>query len=796
MLKTKQHTNHPKLPSKGIIVGGISLGIVFIVTSFISIHQIRQDTEKKWSSQLEKTTLLVSEQASQIFFSASTALNSITDIVDLARLSDQKSYRNYASQEKQYAFLNEKKTSNPVIDVATFIADNGDVLNFTRSYPPPKINLADRDYFKALKADNTEEIFYSVPVQNKGNSKWVFYLAKRINGTQGQFLGVALIGISAENFSAYYEKVGSNLGEGASISLYRNDYTLMARWPFVNELIGKVNDKSITHEIITDRKQDHGLLITDKARFTTGNASEPRMVAARVVKEFPFITTVVIPESLYAPNFFVHVGWILGLLAIGISLLIFFVRYVLIANSQINTELTERTLVQKALGEANEKLETLAYVDLLTGLPNRQNLMDQLNLYIEKSKITPSLYAILFIDLDNFKELNDRYGHDRGDLLLIKIAKQLLACVRSDDIVSRFGGDEFVILISHLENKEKDAIYTAGLISQKILNVLSQTHELNGIEYRCSASIGVALFGHESLTGFEVIKRADIAMYHAKMSGKNTFSIFNMQLQKDFEYKLQLGEQLKDAINQNSFEYFYQPQFDKHNNIIGVELLLRWKTTEDSYISPNIFIPLAEQNGLMIKLGNLVIENGVTQIAAWAKDPNLSNLTLAINVSPQQIEDANFVHSLISCLNNHKVKAGQIRLEITESVLITSFDHAIKTLDLLKSYGIKLSLDDFGTGYSALSYLRKLPIDELKIDQSFIRGISEGSSACSLIVTIINLAETLNINVMAEGVETKEERDFLLKSGCFLYQGFLYCKPLPLNEFVEFVNNWKPKDLI
>jgi len=791
----KQLLNKTRMTSRIVFAGGISLGIIFIVTSFISIYQIRRDTEKEWSTQLERTTLVVSEQASQTFFSATTALNSISDIVNFARLRDEKSYRHFASQEKQYLFLKEKKTSNPIIDVATFIADNGDVLNFTRSYPPPKINLADRDYFKALKANNSDEIFYSVPVKNKGNSKWVFYLAKRINGAQGQFLGIVLIGVSAENFSAFYEKVGSNLGSGASISLYRNDYILMTRWPFVDKLVGIKNSNSATQEIIGDRTTvEHGLLITDKARFSTGTASEPRMVAARVVNEFPFIATVVIPKSLYAPNFFSHVGWILGLLTIGLILLFTFVRHVLFANSQINLELLERGLVQKALGDANEKLETLAYIDLLTGLPNRQNLIEQLNLAIDKCKITPSHYAILFIDLDNFKELNDRYGHDRGDLLLTKVAKQLLACVGSDDIVSRFGGDEFVILLSHLEYKEIDGTYTAELISQKILNTLTQTKHLDGIEYRCSASIGITIFGQEPLSEFEIIKRADIAMYHAKMSGRNTFSIFNAQLQKDFEYKLHLGELLKDAIEQNHFEYYYQPQFDNHLNIIGAELLLRWKTIEGDEILPNIFIPLAEQNGLMIKLGNLVIENAATQIAAWSTFPFLSNLTLAINISSQQIEDTNFVHSLITCLNSHQVKASQLRLELTESVLITKFEDAIRTLDLLKSYGIKLSLDDFGTGYSSLSYLRRLPIDELKIDQSFVRGIVEGSSACNLIITIINLAKILNINVIAEGVETKEERDFLFENGCFLYQGFLYSKPLPLNEFIEFVRSWKHID--
>ncbi len=201
------------MTSRIVFAGGISLGIIFIVTSFISIYQIRRDTEKEWSTQLERTTLVVSEQASQTFFSATTALNSISDIVNFARLRDEKSYRHFASQEKQYLFLKEKKTSNPIIDVATFIADNGDVLNFTRSYPPPKINLADRDYFKALKANNSDEIFYSVPVKNKGNSKWVFYLAKRINGAQGQFLGIVLIGVSAENFSAFYEKSGLKFRE-------------------------------------------------------------------------------------------------------------------------------------------------------------------------------------------------------------------------------------------------------------------------------------------------------------------------------------------------------------------------------------------------------------------------------------------------------------------------------------------------------------------------------------------------------------------------------------------------------
>ena len=789
-------SKHPQLKdiknrNRIIIAGGLFLSMIFILTAIISIYLVRQNAEKEWSEQLERITLSLSEHSTQTFFSANTALDNIVELIEFAKVENKKSYQTFTATEKSFQFLQQKLKENPILDVATFIADDGKVLNFSRSYPPPDIDLSDRDYFKWLSSNNDKNTFYSEPVKNKGNGKWVFYLAKRINNSQNQFLGVVLIGISAEVFSDFYKKMGSHLGDGISISLYRNDYTLMTRWPFVDDLVGQKNMSSATKIIISDRKLKHGFLVTDMPRFTTNNPSEPRMVASRVVNNYPFITTVTIPEAVYAPPIFVDFGWILGLLIFGLGFLFVCITYLLRANNLILLELSERIAAETELGNAKNKLETLAYTDSVTGFPNRTMLVEKLNRSILECKAKKMHCAIFFIDLDNFKTLNDQFGHDRGDLLLQKVAKQLMECIRRHDLVTRFGGDEFVLLLTHLDTEIKEAIETVNLIAIKILNKLSETYYLDGIEYRSSASIGISLFGMDESDPEKIIKEADIAMYQAKMDGKNSFRLFNDDLQKAFDSNTNLIEKLKNAINKKQFTFFYQPQFDQSLNIVGAEALIRWEVSDGIEVLPDIFIPAAEKNGLINDLGKLVIENAAIQLHEWSKLPKLNEMSLSINISAKQIQQREFLSILVRYLKEHLADFTKLRLELTESIFISNFDEVTTVLAAIKSYGIKLSLDDFGTGYSSLSYLRKLPIDELKIDKFFIDEISEELTSRSLIVTIISLAKSMGIKITAEGVETKEQEKFLRQNDCDLYQGYLYCKPLPINEFIEFVNNWK-----
>ena len=341
-----------------IILVGIALSLIFIIAAVISSNLIRKNTRAEWSNQLENLTLVLSEHATQTLFSGITTLNSIYDLVENAKLANENDFSRFARNINQYKILVDKTKGNSIIDVASIVSSQGEVLNFSRSFPAPPINLSNRDYFNWFLTHNSPYIFYSEPVKNKGNGKWVFYLSRRINNANGQFLGIILVGISSEVFSKFYEKIGSNLGTGASLTLYRNDYTLMTRWPFEESLIGIKNDNSATKSIISDLKLTHGSLITDSPRLTTRSDSEKRMVAARSIENYPFIATAVIQEDFYTRGWFKDLGWILSSLIFGLTLISLSVWYLLQANKKVGLELTERIAAQKELTKAHERLET------------------------------------------------------------------------------------------------------------------------------------------------------------------------------------------------------------------------------------------------------------------------------------------------------------------------------------------------------------------------------------------------------------------------------------------------------
>ena len=339
-----------------LILGGLAI-VGIIVAAASAAFSLREGTRREWTAQMSSLSLTLAEQAAQTLFSAHTVLNSLTDVVRQARLEDAAAYRAFVSAETRHRVLVDKTSANPIIDVATFVANDGEVLNFTRSFPPAQINLSERDYFKAHSADPGLDVYTSVPVRNKGNGKWVFYISRRINNSQGEMLGLILVGVSVEVFSKFYERVGSNLGDGASLSLYRNDFTLMTRWPFVDDLIGKQNLQSATKSVIGDLKRTHDVVITAAPRLTSGNAPVSRMAAPRTVDRFPFIVTPVVTEELYLRNWRESVLWISATALFSVILVALGMRALLRADRKVREELAERIQAQTSLREAHEQLE-------------------------------------------------------------------------------------------------------------------------------------------------------------------------------------------------------------------------------------------------------------------------------------------------------------------------------------------------------------------------------------------------------------------------------------------------------
>ena len=432
---------------------------------------------------------------------------------------------------------------------------------------------------------------------------------------------------------------------------------------------------------------------------------------------------------------------------------------------------------------ATEAIEQLAFYDPLTNLPNRRLLLDRLNLSLLASSRTGKRGALLFLDLDHFKTLNDTLGHDIGDLLLKQVAVRLLRCVREDDTVARLGGDEYVVMLKELSDQPLEAAAHAEVIGYKIINALNVPYRLGTHEYHSTPSIGVAMFSDHGETQEELLKHADIAMYQAKKAGRNVIRFFDPKMQEAISTRALLETELRKALEREQFQLYYQIQVDSAHRPIGAEVLIRWMHPERGIVPPLDFIPLAEETGLIVPIGQWVLEAACQQLQLWQQGEHSRHLTLSVNVSAKQFHQVGFVEQVQNTLQRYAVDATRLKMELTESMLLDHMEATVTTMRALRDIGIRFALDDFGTGYSSLQYLKKLPLYQLKIDQSFVRDIAVDSSDITIVRTIIAMAQSLEFDVIAEGVETEEQRQLLLSNGCDNFQGYLFSRPVAIGHF-------------
>jgi diguanylate cyclase (GGDEF)-like protein/PAS domain S-box-containing protein len=442
---------------------------------------------------------------------------------------------------------------------------------------------------------------------------------------------------------------------------------------------------------------------------------------------------------------------------------------------------------------AEAEIQRLAFHDQLTGLPNRQLLRDRLQHALLMTKRAQRIGAVMFIDLDNFKTLNDTQGHHKGDLLLQQLAQRLTECVREIDTVARLGGDEFVVILEQLGCDAVGAATQAELISEQILTALNRPCDLDGYQHVGTASIGVTLLDSEIDSIEEVLKRADMAMYRAKAAGRNAIRFYDPEMQTTIAAKMVLETGLRESIKSQLFTLYYQPQLDMDDRIVGAEALVRWTQPAHQDVPPAVFIPVAEETGLILQLGQWVLETACARLAQWAADPNTARLTLAVNVSAHQFRHRDFVGNVLQAVRASGADPAQLKLELTETALIHDIDDAVSKISALKEHGIRFSLDDFGTGYSSLSYLRFLPLEQLKIDRSFISRIPGNANDVAVVEAIIAMGHKLGLDVVAEGVETEQQRAFLAGQGCNAYQGYLFSKPVCIEEFTAFLRRLNPR---
>lgn len=441
----------------------------------------------------------------------------------------------------------------------------------------------------------------------------------------------------------------------------------------------------------------------------------------------------------------------------------------------IDTDISERKAAEHGIRQ-------LAFYDPLTQLPNRLLLQDRLRQALASTSHSHYAGALLFIDLDNFKELNDTLGHDKGDLLLQQVAQRLAACVRESDTVARLGGDEFVVMLTDMRESPEDVANRARAVCEKILERLRQPYSIAGHEHHSAASIGVALFRGRDETVSELLKRADLAMYQAKAAGRNTMRFFNHAMQAAVTARATLEAELRQGLREGQFILHYQPQMDAEGRMIGTEALVRWRHPKHGLVLPAKFISISEETALILPLGQWVLETACEQLAAWAAHPATAQLSIAVNVSARQFHDAHFVEQTLAVLDHSGADPQRLKLEFTESLLLNDVDETIVKMTALKARGVGFSLDDFGTGYSSLSYLKRLPLDQLKIDRSFVRDVLTDYNDAAIARSIVMLAGSLGLAVIAEGVETREQLAFLEHHDCHMYQGYLFSRPVPVDR--------------
>jgi len=442
---------------------------------------------------------------------------------------------------------------------------------------------------------------------------------------------------------------------------------------------------------------------------------------------------------------------------------------------------------------ADEQIAHLAFYDPLTQLPNRQLLTKRLDALLSPKNESKRIGALMFIDLDNFKVLNDTLGHARGDMMLQQVATRLQSCVRRSDTVARLGGDEFVVMLEDLSTDPETALHKTRVVARKILAALSVPYDLNGNHYHGTCSIGITQVGVLSQGIGDALKQADLAMYQAKAAGRNTMCFFDPEMQIAATANATLTSDLRQAFYAHAFVLHYQPQVGRDGQMIGVEALLRWQRP-DRLVMPDDFITQAEQSGLILPLGQWVLETACAQLVNWARHPDTEKLSIAVNVSVRQFCHPEFVDLVMALIRRSGIRASRLKLELTESLLAVDIEVTIAKMGMLKDAGVTLSIDDFGTGYSALSYLKKLPLDQLKICRTFVKDVLTNPNDAAIARTIIGLAQSLGLDLIAEGVETQAQLDFLIRHGCDSYQGHLFCKALPIEELDVFIAAQQQKD--
>jgi diguanylate cyclase (GGDEF)-like protein len=644
------------------------------------------------------------------------------------------------------------------------VADrHGVIIDSTR--PLQGKNVGDDDYFRMQRGSAT--FFIGQPAQGTGGDSQLHF-SHRLDAANGAFDGVVIVGVAAAYFVSGYEP--AKFGEHGVLGIVGTDGVVRVRRTGEAESSGDIIDYASV--IPRPETAEFGAAIS-----TNSWDGVRRWTSARELYGFPLAVLVGLSvDEQLAVAHRASITFVWG--AVGGSILVMVLTALL---GRMSWQLGQSRLRESETKIAHaDRVEHLAYHDGLTGLPNRSMFSKLLSQSISEARRYDRRLAVAFLDLDRFKQINDTLGHDAGDQLLREVAIRLKACVRESGVVARLGGDEFVVLLPE-SNDDK----FAATVAQKILSIIAKPFTLIGHEFRVTASIGISAYPRDGLDEQTLTKNADIAMYQAKAEGKNNFRLYSEKLNANSLERLTLESSLRHALERNEFRLYYQSKRDiGSGRITGTEALLRWEHPDLGLVAPMQFIPIAEETGLIVPIGRWVLKTACLQNVAWQK-AGVPPLSIAVNLTARQFSDEHLLEDVVSVLEDTGMDAGLLEIEINEGLLTHNIEATLKVLTRLKSLGIRIAIDDFGTGYTTLATLQRFPLDTIKIDRSLIKGIAAGGENTGLTDAVIAMGKNLSLTVVAQGVETSEQAEFLRVHACDELQGFYFNRPLPPEEFAK-----------
>jgi diguanylate cyclase (GGDEF)-like protein len=761
------------LSDRAPIFVALSFGVMLAVGAGLLVSQLRRNALDNSGQELQRLALVLADQAERTFEAVELVQDSLVERLKTDGVKSPEQFRQRMTGLAAHEDMLSRIHGLPQLDALIAVDADGSLLNFSHYWPPPSVTLADRDYFKALKTNSALTTYFGEPVFNRGTGTLTQHLARKITGPDGQFLGLILGAVELAYFERLYESL--SLGNDTSILVRRDDGRLLARFPAVDARNGPQTNPVEPFSEMRRLGQPSSLL-----QRTSSVDGQERLMAFHLLQRYPLVvgTTKTVWSALtewrQQTSYLIGATLLLELMVLGIGLLM--------ARHMRN----QRTLSEEHEGrlraEADAQLGYMAQHDALTGLPNRLLFQSSLQEELIRSRRGAS-FALLCLDLDGFKDVNDSFGHPVGDMLLQAVTVRLREETRETDTVARLGGDEFAIIQAGAEQPAATIALAERLVAR-----LAEPFDLDIHRAAIGVSIGIAVLPGDGEAADTALKNADLALYRAKGDGRGTFRLFEPAMDAAMQRRSALVRDLRHGLEIGQFELFYQPIMDQHGiRIQSFEALIRWRHPERGLVLPDEFIPVTEEIGLIKPLGAWVLAKACADAMQWPE-----RMSVAVNLSSVQFINGNLLQDVRQALWASGLPPHRLELEVTETVLIQNSEATLALLNELKALGVSIALDDFGTGYSSLGYLRKFPFDRVKIDKSFVHDLRLSGDATAIVRSVTSLCRALGIATTAEGVETAQQFDGVQASGCTNVQGYLFSRPVPAAKIPALCEKLQP----